>query len=54
MSHIGTITTAQQLKMERQVRRQSDIDNGFKPLSNSIHKSKKSYNRKVFKQINWD
>lgn len=51
---VGTITKKQILLMERKARRDSDIEQGFKPMGHSIHKTKKQYNRKENKQINND
>lgn len=49
---IGRITKAQILKNERATRRDIDIEQGFKPLSHAVHKSKKQYNRKENKKFN--
>jgi hypothetical protein len=48
---IGKITKDQILKNERKVRRENDIEQGFKPMGNRVHKSKKSYNRKENKNF---
>lgn len=49
---IGRITKEQIYKNERATRREIDIEEGFKPLSHAVHKSKKEYNRKENKRIN--
>lgn len=54
MIHVGTITKAQILTMNKKVRRESDIEKGFKPMSHTVHKSKKAYNRKEGKRVNFD
>ncbi len=43
--HVGKINKKQLLTMERTVRRESDIENGFSNFKHKVHKSKKSYNR---------
>ena len=52
MITIGKITKDQILKHERKVRRDEDIEQGFKPTGNRVHRSKKSYNRKENKNFN--
>jgi hypothetical protein len=47
------ITIDQIMTMERKVRRDIDIENGFKPFSAKVHKSKKSYNRTENKKIEY-
>ncbi len=47
------ITKSQFLKMERQVRRESDIENGVKPFSTKVHKSAKAYDRKEGKRVDF-
>jgi hypothetical protein len=51
---IGTITKEQLLKGERKVRREIDIEQGFKPMGHKVHKSKKQYNRKENKKVEND
>lgn len=48
---VGKITKEQILNMERSIRRSIDIEQGFRPMSNKVHKSKKSYNRQSSKRI---
>ena len=46
---VGTITQKQILIMERATRRTNDIEQGNTNFKHKVHKSKKDYNRKNFK-----
>ncbi len=48
---VGKITKEQILNMERSVRRSIDIEKGFRPMANKVHRSKKSYNRQSYKRV---
>lgn len=51
MITVGKITRDQILKHVRKVRREEDIEQGFKPMGNKVHKTKKSYNRRENKNF---
>ena len=48
------ITKEQQYKMHRIANREFELENNLRINHKRVHKSKKSYNRKNFKQINID
>jgi hypothetical protein len=54
MINAGRITKKQLLKIERQVARELEIEAQTRVTHNRVHRSKKTYNRKVFKQLIFD
>ena len=54
MIHVGVITWKQRLKIERQVARELEIEAQTRVSYNRVRKSKKTYNRKAFKQLIFD
>jgi hypothetical protein len=50
---IGTMTSEQIIKSERNARRQADIDLGIDNFKHKVHKSLKDYNRQENKRIEW-
>jgi len=51
---IGTMTSEQIIKSERNARRQADIDLGIDNFKHKVHKSLKTYNRNDNKRIRFD
>jgi hypothetical protein len=49
-----TITVEQQMKMNRAISREIELENNMRIAHNKVHTSKKTYNRKNNKKINWD
>ena len=49
-----TITVEQQMKMNRAISREIELENNMRINHNRVHKSKKAYKRKESKKINWD
>jgi hypothetical protein len=50
---IGTMTSEQIIKSERNARRQADIDLGIDNFKHKVQKSLKDYNRQENKRIEW-
>jgi hypothetical protein len=48
------ITKEQIMVMNRKISRDIEIENNLRINHNNVHKSKKAYNRKEGKKINWD
>ena len=48
------ITKEQMLVMNRKISRDIELENNLRINHNNVHTSKKSYNRKRDKKINWD
>lgn len=48
------ITTEQIMVMNRKISRDIELENNLRINHNKVHKSKKAYNRKESKKINWD
>jgi hypothetical protein len=51
---IGSESRDQQIKSERNARRQADIDLGISNFKHKVHKSLKTYNRNDNKRIRFD
>ena len=50
---IGSETRDQQIKSERNARRQADLDLGITNFKHKVHKSLKTYNRQTNNKIEW-
>jgi len=48
------ITTEQIMVMNRKISRDIELENNLRINHHKVHKSKKAYNRKESKKINWD
>lgn len=48
------ITTEQIMVMNRKISRDIELENNLRINHHKVHKSKKAYNRKDNKKINWD
>ena len=49
-----TITKDAQMKMNRAISREIELENNMRINHQRVHKSKKTYSRKNNKKINWD
>ena len=49
-----TITKETQMVMNRAISREIELENNLRINHHKVHKSKKAYNRKESKKINWD
>ena len=52
--NIGKVSKEQMLIMDRAISRENEIQSGMRINHHRVHKSKKAYDRKRDRKINWD